>query len=586
MSAGENYAAEQSPAVPANAFAAQSLAYVPVSPAASVKPLADSDLPPYKPTSNLTEALSQYLAREMVKYNPDGPQITDDSGDAITQMPNIGAMDSEFANIPEVKNFKIPDWSAEAAALELTLTSDTSQASQEKYAEALNSIYSEYFLNPDLTSIGYKASTDVKPDDFKNAATVSDNALQETKSVPTPTPLADFQKALATTILYTKNMTALGANANDDPLKAELIMNAKGNDIDIALLNLQTQFQKDAVQKAISARPETKTGVTALVNNLLGIKTAYAFCPTWDFPSFGDFLRALAKDIEQMVLSLVLQTVKNMIVQELQNVARDFIRNAGAPRFVTNWLVYAANSLQRGAVLALNEATLALSSDFSGPIKLAMLSTIGNPAPKSTMAPPGQAFYNNMLSGGSWGTFGSLLAPTNNYFGAYLATHDYIAQESAKAQQAAHSEVAASGGFTGARTGETPGNPAPGFGTEKTCNKPQTNEFPFSSGGRQDALDSLQDWIADLEARGGLIVGSPECDTTDSGSCTVQFCNPGDTSNTQIKTPGDVVAAMAHNAVGQNGQLTISAQNIAGLITSILQSFLSTLINQSLSGLK
>jgi hypothetical protein len=510
-----------------------------------------------------------------VRYNPDGPQSISDNGDIGTILPGIDSMYGEFANIPEVKNFKVPDWSAEAAMLQLAVTNDASAASQEKYAEALISIYNEYFLNPALMGIGYKDIATAKPDDFKSASVITDSALKETKSVPTPAPLADFQKALATTVLYTRNATALGANATDDPLKASLVMNAQQNNIDVALLNLQTQFQKETVQKVISARPELKTGVTALINNLLGVKTAYALCPTWDLPSLSHFIQALIKDIKEMILSLILQTVKNMVIRELQNVTKNFIRHSGAPRFVTNWLAYAANSLQRGAALAIDEVTLKLSNEFSGSLRASLLSTIGNPRPRSTMAAPPGAFYSNMFRGGGWGTFGSFLRPTNNYFGAYVASHDYVKEQAAEVKAQALAEAQASGGFKGARTGETAAAAAPGFGTEKICSNPQKITMP---GGETN----MENFVKGEENVGTWLIGDFECE--EGKGCTATFCSKDDTSSKQIKTPGDAIAALAHNAVSKNGELVTTAQNIAGLVTAILQSFLTTLINESMSG--
>lgn len=578
---GENYGAEATPPIPANAFTEEvpkNVSDVQIASIYSPIIIQDKTLPPLKPTSNLTEAFAQYVSRALLAANPQGPQ-QDANGDTSIASPGADDIAATIAKIPEVKNFRVPDWDAEIGAIELSLVDSSSRSDKEKYADSLSALFNKYFLQQGLTSVLYKNPEEEHSDELLRVATAFGNATEETKSAPVPIQFADFHRALLTTLVYEKNMSALGANAADDPIKASIILQAKEKSIVMAASNLQGQFQKSGLQQIISARQETKAGAMALLNGLIGIKTAYAQWPTWDSPSFMDYVTTMAKWLKDEIKGILLQVLKNTIINTMQKQVLDWARSGfhGKPAFITNWKQFLENTAETAAGAVIAKINPALCSGLRPLIQLSVKSppTIGgientqNLACTLNLIRDIKGFYNNFANGG-WKAYGTVFQIQNNYFGNVISVHDSLLRQTAKAQTNANSQAQAGGGFKnqvvcpfGSTQIDDAGDCSKGTSGGGTGTEGQSGCMLYTE---QSACESNGcTW------NGGDINTPPTCSGS-GGNSLVQG---------QTITPGYTTAGIVTSVTDSSGQhLVVNANNIVGLITAVVQSLFTRVLKR------
>ncbi len=451
---------EQAPALPANAFAETALQEMPTTRIASVdSPLIikDDNLPPPKPTSNLTEAFAQYLSRNLMAANPNGPQ-EDENGEMNFTAPPIDDLAAAMAQVPQIKNFKIPDWDAEAAAAQLAIINNPSEKDREKYAESLGALFNKYLSQPDFVSIFYKDPTATDISELQLAKTVTESAAEETKSLPTPANFADFHKAMLAAFVYEKNAIALATNASEDPIKASLVMNAKKGNVAAVASNFENQLEKSGLRQVLSSNPKTKAGVMALLNNLVGIKTAHA---QWAVSiNIGHQIQDMFEWLDKKIGEVLTEVLKNTIFMTMQNDILNWARSGfrGAPAFITNWKQFLENVAFTAIGAVISDIKPELCSGLRPQIEVAM----GNPRTiaGSRIYGSGYAdlrcslnlirdirgFYNDFSRGG-WRAYSTVFRMQNNYFGSIIHVRDSILRKNAEAQSRASNQAQAGKGF-------------------------------------------------------------------------------------------------------------------------------------------
>lgn len=612
-----NYVAKQPPAVPANAFVEKIPEVTSSVRIASIyAPIIINDytLPPLKPTSNLTDDLAQYITHELLAANPQGPQ-EDADGNMQIASPNIDDLTAAMAKVPEIKNFKVPDWNDEVAALKFSTVNNPSQADEEKYTESLGAIFNKYYLNSDLTSIAYQDPTSMDLDELKPAAITSGNALKEVGTVPVPNQFLDFHKSFLATIVYANNSIATGASAADDPLKASLIMQAQRKNFASMVTNLETQFQKSGLQQILSARPETKAGVTAFLNSLIGIKTAYALWPTWDLPQTGTWAWQIGDSIWQKIESVLLQVLKNLLINNLQMQILNWAKSGfrGTPAFIRNWKQFLENTALTAAGAVIGVINPQLCSGIRPLITLAVQNppTIGainnSPGLACSLNLIGslRGFYNNFSRGG-WKAYGTVFQIQNNAFGSLLDVHDSLLRQTANAKTNAQNSAVAGHGYKnqvvcplGSTQVDENGDCAKGGQVTYylICdeNDQQVGGTYPSQSACQASVNTAAGQTCEVGSCGGGTAGGG-CSESNLGACTTPFAcqtmggnmdsgtcsgNPGGIEQGQTVAPGYTNAGIVTETVsGDSQKLTVSANNIIGLVVAIANG----LINRVMQG--
>jgi len=514
--------------------------------------------------NNLTGILANTYLSNLALTNPDGP-ATDANGDPTLTPPDDNSVIAQFMSSSTNANLQVPDWDAEADQVPIAITS-SSPAALATYGSALDAILNNDIVQPDLQDM---LSNNADPSFEPYVESKVQIALQDIAGLKTPAPAVALQKSLIKTLVYSKDSIALAANANTDPLKTELILQAEGTKYDEAVNDLQTQVQNAQAQNLFSmsnmptetGSPNTDTGsgILADIQALVGIPTAHAQFAVFDAITHLGVWTTVAHMIKAEVQDIVLQIIKNTIVFTMQKTIFAAIKGSGAPAFIQQWGNTLANAFQASALGALNSAMQQCvgAAPFAPQLKLTLGATY---QPNKTIcavqfnAQLGnnlKNFYNsNNFSNGGWISYGTTMQPDYNYYGSAFFTAQVVANTAQNAQNAAQAKAVASQGFHGSAVCQDGSNPN---GTTLQCQDPT-----------------------------GLIT------TTQSASCpagTVEIeaiPNNGRCMSGQeplVQTPGAVFNNMVGSAVNGNFSLVTSANNWAGLASGLFVSIMQQVLN-------
>ncbi len=525
-------------------------------------------LPPLTPTSNLTEALAQYVGRTLMAANPDGPQ-DDGSGQISLASPNADDLAAAMAKVPVIKNFKAPDWDSEVSSLTLATAENAGKDGVEKYAGSINEILGKYFLQSDIASIFYQDPATADTSKLANAQNSVKDAFDETKSVTIPATLADFHKSLLKILVYEKNAIALGVNAADDPLKASLIIKAKSNAYDLALLDFQSKLQKTGLRDIFSSRTPKSNGFIAFMNNLLGVKTAYA---QWN-QDFLNWATQVFDWLEDKIGKVLTQVIKNLIINTMQRDIMNWAKSGfrGAPAFITNWKGFLENTALTAVGAVIADKGPRVCGGFRPLIQLAVKNPpyIGGVGSGITGGPnlacslniisSIRGFYHNFAVGG-WRAYGTVFQIQNNYFGGLIDYHDSLLRQTAKAQAAANSNAVAAKGFKNKVICDS--------GYTQISEDGECSKQMGGGGGEEGCASYVGDEYACLDA-------GCEYDTA------TDVCGgPTDMQPGRIATPGDLNGSLVVDTGASGaGHLVVNAENLIGLLTVVAQSLVTRVIS-------
>ena len=498
---------------------------------------------------NITGILTGTVLTGIMDANPNGP-VTDANGNQIATPPNQAAMLAELSNSAALKNFKAPDWDAEAAAQKLNLVSESASATL-AYKEALRNVFEKYIVQPDLQDVIQSASGD--PSALAIAAPALSNALAEAVQIPTPPTLINFQKSFVKFLTYEQNVLKVAQNATTDPVKASLILQAENNKQQTALNQFKNELEKAplinlSLNTVPSSLGEHNNNFIGFVNSIFGVPRVYAQFVVFDPTIFGKMVLEYAQE-------LALQLLKNELINVVQNKVLAWVQGSGAPRFITSWADTFINAYTATAINALNGITPNLCPAFGPLINVALNITTpsaGYGFQTCTMSTANMKnFYNDFANGG-WNSYFNMLQPNNNFYSGLMRTQDTVEAAASNQLSATQAKSVAASGFSGSKVCADVSNPD---GTSLWCVDNETGERT-------------------LAPADGCPAGSQELTVPNGGLC-------ADGTEPKTTTPGQVTAEISAKALGSNIDLIVNANNLMGILVAMTESLMNSLINSA-----
>ena len=511
--------------------------------------------------NNLTGVLASTYMTDLVDLNPNGVSA-DQSGNSVLTPPDPNSViDQLISSSTLTTNLALPNWDAEANQIPIDTVATSSADAVTSYSTALQGIFNEDFVQPNLEGM---LNNNSDPSAGLFVQPKIQTALQDIAGLQVPYTLASFQKSLVKVLVYEKNVVGLaeGITSSTDPLKSALVLQDETPAYDSAMSDFQSQLQKASALKGFSPLPIAMTpvypapahGVTAFVDNLLGIKTSYALFGlgdiTFDPTVFGQMLISYAKDI-------ALQIVKNLIISMMQKTVLKWVQGSGVPKFIQNWGTTLVNAYTNAAVNALNNQFACVNPAFAPQLKILLKIPTPSVAGANSCAVQFPAvlagsnltkFYNNFQSGG-FVSYMALFQPGGNVYGAAIDAQD----------------AAAAAGSQNLLTVQTKSIANQGWVGNEICDNdrdPNTGCLP-----------------------GDILNGSGMCQPKTGSPYTAQggggTCSDG--SDPQTVQPGQVVGQVFNSAVDSGGNLTAAANDVAGLLDAFLSSLLNSIATDAIT---
>ncbi|MDP3881032.1 MAG: hypothetical protein Q8Q32_02530 [bacterium] len=165
--------------------------------------------------SNLTNDISEVIAREIAELNPQGP--TQGSSDET----QIAALDPEKLldkTIQEgLKNFNPDQLRYQAGLSQIQSTESNIKEKQAEYFEEINDIVNTAFKNAETINYAYLPETN-----FQSIIASYDDAIGRLYKTKVPSDLLAYHINLISLLGTHQNVYAVLANFEDDPLQAYL----------------------------------------------------------------------------------------------------------------------------------------------------------------------------------------------------------------------------------------------------------------------------------------------------------------------------------------------------------------------------
>jgi hypothetical protein len=397
--------------------------------------------------------------------------------------------------------------------------------------------------------------------------------LQDTASLKTPSAAEAYQKSLLTYLVYQKNMLQLYTLAQTDPVKASLVFQQEDQKFSLAkqsLLNQAQDLESNFLSLQQTSPIQHGNILLSFVNNTFGIPEAHAFFPVFDPATWAligsEDATEIGDQLEAILKNTLLQILKNTLIAIVQQKVLTWVQGSGAPRFITNWGTTLVNVAQTNAINAINSDINSgcVYSTFAPQVTITLKafytpsnnSACANLFQASLGANSFQQFYNSFSNGG-FVAFGASTLPSGNPYG----TDFFEAQKSDVAyrnQQAATTlQTQASQGFKGDAICDDGSSPS---GNTTVCE---------DSNGIYDTNTSFN---AQQCPTGDKLVTIPN-----NGLCT-------DGTQPIVQTPAAVTGFTLQNTTGATyGQIS-AANDIVGLLNSVMSSLVLGLANAAVNG--
>ncbi|OGY99781.1 MAG: hypothetical protein A2945_02180 [Candidatus Liptonbacteria bacterium RIFCSPLOWO2_01_FULL_52_25] len=404
----------------------------------------NSNLIPAAPTSNVTESLARNVLQAIIETNPQGPY--DANGEMNITPPDVQMLLANVPNDPAVKKLKVPDWETEVKALPLVALENPTDNDVDHYNTALRGIFDAYFVQSDIVNFTGQSGTD-----FDRLSGNLASALTAMQGTPVPAQFTAFHRSGMRVLFYMRNALELARGAEADPMQAALVFSVQERAYNRMVSDWSNEYLKVKIFGLIS-KNEPPSGFLATLHALLGVKTAYAQYPTWDFPSSATFFKDIADDIKEFIQSTLMMFLKQRVVGRILNDTVSWVQGNGTPLFITNWkgflkdIADQATGVAIGAILpqACQSFRPLLQIALEGPAwygegyfpSCSLDRVLGNVG----------GFYNDFTAGGFL-AYNTSLVGDNNLFAAVLDGRFLVAQEAERAAETAESEAIANEAF-------------------------------------------------------------------------------------------------------------------------------------------
>jgi hypothetical protein len=530
--------------------------------------------------TNLTDDLAAEFVNGVVAANPNGATGVDTAGNPTFATPDVNAIAANIADSTNTQVLQIPDWDTEVATIPVTIVATTSATALTNYGDAVNGILNNH-LDAQVQSIAGDQTDSATTGDITYVESQVQNALQDAASLKTPTPAAAYQKSLLANLVYEKNMLQLYSLAQTDPVKASLIFQQEDTKFSAVKQNFLDQAQELTSNylslEQIPQKPQNEI-LLSFINNTFGVPEAHALWPVFDPATWAligtNEWTDIQSQLEAVLKNTLLQILKNTLTALIQQKVLAWVQGSGAPRFITNWGTTLINAAQTNALNALNQdMTCGTYSAFIPQITVtlkAFYSPGSNACANQFQAALGansfQQFYNNFSNGG-FIAFGASTLPSGNPYGAQFFEAQKTDISFHNQQSATALQTQTSQGFKGDQICSDGSNPQ---GTQNIC---------------EDSSGAV-----------GLPGANGQCG---SGEKPVAIPNNGLCANGDqpvVTTPSAVTGFTLQNTEGATHGQIAAANDIVGLLNSVMSSLVmglanaavtaaGKLVNQTLSGI-
>ncbi len=529
--------------------------------------------PSANPNDNFTDNLVQGIAYNIVKANPTGPDVTA----GLTVPPDINAVVDDYVQNVALTPLLYPIDESRIATQKKYSSDDLSA-----YLAGIDKIFSETSGASGLGRLAQgTASSTPDPDALAASNFVFAKAQEDLYALSVPAPMLDLHKSLLGYAELYKELS--GVDYVNDPVKAlayagkfPTLAAAQQQKIGTELDKMQRELPKTITEANDHLTPAQAARMA------LGIQEAHAFI-------FHDIIHTITSvfngtgiwaqeglTLTEWLHKLATQILKNQIVHKLVQQTIRWAQGGGKPQFVTNWKQFLGDAASNAAATALSQIEPRLCSGFRPYVTTFLRNANPQGNDYSRLNCTLNQIVNNVrgsyvdFSNGGWTRFGQLSQPQNNAWGAIALGVETQAQQAQQAQSSAQHE---------AETGS-------GFLATKSCVKYDIKTVPKAQAQNQPNFVGIVRCFTENRPP-----NPNECDPTRSSTCgdqttvelcEVKICQPG---GEQITTPGDAAAETINKAIGADLDNIISAEDLTGLVSVLINSAMNRLINIGKKGL-
>jgi len=535
------------------------------------------DLPPsystislngeFEPSGNLTDDFASYAAREIVKANPNGPQI-DENGQNIT-IPDIESLTTNFAT-STLSKINLPDWDKEVNDVinKTKFVDDDSTNTLAEYLDNFNEISQLEIIDNNLLN-KFEFDTNTSPEIISEVAYEKiSNVFNKISNLTVPKKAENFHKNFIKLLVYQKNLLSVYQKINTDPLYVFYSIEKNQPVIDLSLENIKNESEKiknDLINQNNSSNTiKNKFGfinififkiqkANAFIVHDPGNAAINAATKVSSWAQLGHILYEWGRKI-------VTEILKDQLIHKLVQQTIRWVQGGGKPQFVTNWQQFLSDSASAGAGQALSEIYPRICQPFRPLVQVAF-QNVGSVYDNYTTCTLGDIvnnlkdFYNDFKYGG-WIAYGQVLNPRNNFWGELIITNDIVMQQAAQKKEAEQNDVQASKGFL----------------SMKKCVKEKKSSIPINIAMTMPQVPGTTLQCGPVD-KPGL--------TIPADTCLVTTCEQYENT-----TPGGLAADITSQAVGNSPIARIvNAQDITALVSALVNSGLNKLIQAGQNGL-
>ncbi|MDP3947346.1 MAG: hypothetical protein Q8Q41_01490, partial [bacterium] len=405
-----------------------------------------------KPGRNQTELLAQSLAKEIIKRNPNGPELVNDSS-AIT-IPTEEALNRIIDE--RAAQFDPKQLLAVVRDEDIKIVAGRSAPALERYLDKSLVGVEDALQKLALPKNGFSE------EDVKKLAAAYGEIAERLAALSVPEDLAPFHKKELELFLTQKNFLDAVLGYAEDPLGTIVV--AKYGDFYVQqternLLDLEDELKKFSDEKLSLYSPDE---AKSIAERIFLIERAYAVVPTMDLKAILAIIKSMVANIMEWVRDaarwaadkawiMAVEALKKRLLDMLVDQIVQWVQGGGSPKFITDWQGFLRDAFNAGVGDVVKQLGLGfLCSPFNLQVKLAL-----SPIPKFSQRASCtldkivsniQNFYKDFRNGG-WIAYQTQWQPAGNYYGSVLMAYDEAITEGMLRKEAAKNQGIADQGF-------------------------------------------------------------------------------------------------------------------------------------------
>jgi len=410
--------------------------------------------------SNLTESIKDGIMQELITAN------IEDLASGKTEnlkIPSEKKLEALLAK--NLNSFELTELNANLPSKPRNIVSAQSDADQTRYLKEVDRLTNQA-LDDEIISAMLSSSG---PDGISEARGAFQDLTKSYDDLPVPENFSNLHIALLRYSIRQANaLDAVEKNFEEDPLKALLAAQSAAamarSDID----RIETELGKLGFIGA-NLKQEKNNAVISLLNSLLGIRRAHAAAASKAVPvdsppvvapyTFGDRLQKWLQTLNEWLNKMSVPFLKDEFLTKINDSVVKWVKNAGDPRFITNWRAHLTSKFDKGKLEAIGQ-TLPRMCDSMRPLlektfgkgispSNPLASKLGKLVECPTKAFDMSKFYKDFSRGGGWSAYAESFKETGNLWGAFMALSDIATREAAAESGVAEAESVASAGYKG-----------------------------------------------------------------------------------------------------------------------------------------